>query len=215
MERTGYTTNYSDKNGEIATTIWNDGKVLSLSLREIEFSGSDFDSLSPVKEHNPSELSLFTLNHNCLCSCTISTIIPVPVISNNRLLIGNLHIHLELGEPKENGGIDREELFLNLSVENRSVKTRKTFGWFDDALGDIHSQLEKGVYIKSCFNCAFSDYYPGGYGLFGCLACFRDSRELFVNTVTKTDLLKIWSSMTEFVQEIYLCPEFLKAPPSR
>jgi len=212
MEKTGYNAKYSDKNGEIETTIWNDGKVLSLSLREIEFSGSDFDTLSPGKGYSPSELSLFTINHNCLCSCNISTIIPVYVVLNNKLINGNLHIHLELGEPKENGGIDREELFLNLCMKDISVKNRKTFGWFDDALGDIHSQLENGVYIKCCFNCAFSTYFPGGYGLFGCLACFRDSRKLFKNAVTKDDLFKIWSSMTEFVQEIYLCQEFLKSP---
>jgi hypothetical protein len=29
----------------------------------------------------------------------------------------------------------------------------------------------------------------------------------------KHDLFRIWSTMTEFVQETYLCPEFLKRRP--
>ena len=47
----------------------------------------------------------------------------------------------------------------------------------EDELLDIQRQMPEGTYLKACINCAFSDYCPGGHGLFGGLACFRDNKE--------------------------------------
>lgn len=52
-----------------------------------------------------------------------------------------------------------------------------------------------------CFNCVFSDYGP--YGVFGCLARFRDNKEGYRSVRTKAELFHIWDTMTEFVQETY------------
>jgi hypothetical protein len=69
------------------------------------------------------------------------------------------------------------------------------------------------MYLKACINCAFSDYSPCGHGLFGGLACFRDNKQAYLSVQTKRDLFEIWSTMTEFVQETFLCSEFERRAP--
>jgi hypothetical protein len=67
--------------------------------------------------------------------------------------------------------------------------------------------------MKCCFNCAFSDYSPAGSGIFGDMLCFRDNKEEYFKVKDKWDLFRIWETMTEHVQETYLCPEFEKRIP--
>jgi hypothetical protein len=73
--------------------------------------------------------------------------------------------------------------------------------------------MPAGTYLKTCINCAFSDYSPSGHGLFGGLACFRDNKTGYRAVRTKRDLFGIWITMTGFVQETFLCPEFERRSP--
>ena len=78
---------------------------------------------------------------------------------------------------------------------------------------DLQRQLPAGSYLRACITCAYSDYSPGGNGLFGGLACFRGHKAEYLAVRSKRDLLDIWDKRTGFVQETYLCPEFDRRQP--
>jgi hypothetical protein len=42
-----YPATYRDRNGEVRTTIRNDGQTLSMEVRGVDFRGTDFDMLEP------------------------------------------------------------------------------------------------------------------------------------------------------------------------
>lgn len=208
---------YRDTHGEEPTSITNDGRQLRMVVRGIEFMGTDFDSLDPVGSPASEQLATFTFETGSLCACTITCDIPVPVIMGREMLPGNLHMHLELGNPRPapRGGIDREDLVLVLSVSRQTFTSRgQSRGFFEDELQDIQAALSEGMYIKACISCAFSDYHPVGHGLFGGLACFRGNKETYRAAKGKTEVMRLWDTMTEFVQETYLCPEFEKRQPA-
>ena len=204
---------YRDKNGDVATQISNDGKILSVVVRDVEFCGSDFDSLEPIDGTDATRLSSFTLQHGCLCSCTIDADMPLGVVVDEDTNNGLLSIHLELGEPQSNGRLGREIVRLELKLGKTVYCSRGNSGWFEDELLDIQRQLPKGTYLKSCVSCAFSDSSPYGHGLFGGLACFRENKAEYLSVKNKRDLFRVWDTMTEFVQETYLCREFQRRVP--
>jgi hypothetical protein len=204
---------YRDRFGEERTSIHNDGNKLSITIRGVEFRGGDFDSLEPASDTDPSLLSSFTLQINELCSCVIDAEIPVPVVTPHGITEGVLAVHLELGDPAPNGGIDWEHLTLRLRFGEQALTSRGWSGWFEDEMLDIQRQMPEGTYLKACINCAYSDYSPLGHGLFGGLACFRGNKSGYRAVRTKRDLFGIWNTMTEFVQETFLCPEFERRAP--
>jgi hypothetical protein len=203
-----YPARYTDRKGQELASITNDGKTLTMIVRGVQFQGSDFDSLEPTGEPDPALLSSFTLDKGYLCSCILETEMPLPVVTPHGVLEGVLTVHLELGDPEPKGGIDREHLTLQLKVEDNLIASKGRSGWFEDEMLDIQQQLQQDTYIKACINCAFSDYFPGGHGLFGDLACFRSNKQGYLSVRTKRDLFAIWKTMTDCVQETYLCPEF-------
>ncbi len=95
-----------------------------------------------------------------------------------------------------------------MSLSGYVYRSAGTSGWFEDELLDIQKQLPDGVFLKACITCAFSDYSPYGHGLFGGMLCFRDNKAGYLTVKGKSDLFRIWSTATEYVQETYLCPEF-------
>jgi len=208
-----YPARYRDRSGEEVTSIRNDGTVLSVVLRGVEFRGGDFDALEPAFDPDPDTLSSFTLQQNALCSCVIDAEIPVPVVTPEGISVGVLAAHLELGDPSPDGGIDREYLSLGLRTGDRVLTSRGWSGWFEDELLDLQGQLPEGTYIKACITCAFSDYSPLGHGLFGGLACFRGNKPGYRAVRSKGDLLRVWGTLTGFVQETHLCPEFERRAP--
>ena len=207
-----YPAKYKDRFGEEQTSIQNDGKVLSITVRGVEFRGTDWDSLEPTGELSTVE-QLFVLQWGSLCSCKIEVEMPLPVVVGNETEDGILEIELELGDPLPNGALDRESLLLRLRLGTRVFSSSSGSGWFEDEMLDLQRQLPSGTLIKACINCAFSDYSPCGHGLFGGLACFRGNKVGYRAVATKGDLFQIWETMTEFVQETYLCPEFEKRAP--
>jgi hypothetical protein len=120
---------------------------------------------------------------------------------------------LELGNPAPNGGLDREHLTLELRLGGRTYQSSGRSGWFEDEMLDVQGQLPPGTYLRACITCAYSDYSPIGHGLFGGMACFRDNKAEYLAVRSKADLFRIWGTMTEFVQETYLCPEFERRQP--
>jgi hypothetical protein len=206
-----YSTKYGDNFGEETTTIQNNGKSLLMTLRGIEFQGSMLDDWKPTTKTLPS--SSFTLWRGQLCSYTLDCKMQVPVIYRGKISSGILRVKLELGAPNEDGGIDREYLQLELTLNGKSYQSSGRHGWFEDGLLEIHAALPNNTYIRSCFNCAFSDYSPAGFGLFGCMACFRNCKQVYLSLQGKEAYFQLQDRIAEFVQETYFCPEFEKRVP--
>jgi hypothetical protein len=201
---------YRDSLGAEIATIQNDGKRLTIIVRGVTFFGSDFDLLEAALPRDDPQLGSFTLHHGHLCNCEIEWQMPVPLVSPAGTSPGRLHAHLKLGLPRPlpSSGIESEDLQLHLDFEGQTYSSCGRHGYFEDELREIQNALPEGVYLQCCFNCAFSDYSPAGSGLFGDMLCFRDNKQAYLTVQDKYDLFRIWDTMTEMVQETYLCPEF-------
>ena len=208
-----YAARYTDRSGSEVTSIANDGATLSMAVRGLEFRGPDFDSLGPAGDPDPARLASFTLQQGSLCSCVIEADIPVPVATPEGTEEGVLAVRLELGNPAPTGGLDREHLTLALRVGRRVYTSGGRSGWFEDEMMDVQNQLPPGTHLRACVTCAYSDYSPAGHGLFGGLACFRGNKTAYLAVRSKADLFRVWPTMTGFVQETYLCPEFDRRQP--
>jgi hypothetical protein len=210
-----YPTIYRDDHGDEATTIVNDGHTLQIRVRDVLFGGTDLDALEPVEGADSAALASFTLHLDALCACSFTYRVPLPVVTQGVVIPAVLQVLLRLGRPcpVPPGGLDAQELRLELAYGGRSFRSRGQSGWFEDELLEIQAALPTGTYVKACLTCAFSGYSPYGHGLFGDLACFRGTKAEYRAVKSKRDLFRVWGTLTEFVQETYLCPEYERRKP--
>jgi protein-arginine kinase activator protein McsA len=204
---TTFPTIYHDKYGTITTIIENDGKALSMLLRDVEFTGSMFDDFEPKKQNN-AELNSFTINNGSLCSCELECKIPIILkvegIENESVL----HTYIELGGACSNGGLEYEKFELELYIENKLYRSSGENEWFEDSLWEVQNQLPDHISIKSCYTCAYSAYHPAGYGAFGCLGCFRNHKQEILDVQTKDQLMNLYDDQVEKVQETWFCTDY-------
>ena len=187
-------------------------------VRGVQFRGSDFDSFEPQDVSDPAQLASFTFLHGSLCFCAIEADIPVPVVMPTGTVDGLLTCGLELGEPLPTGQMDREQLKLRLAVNGQNYSSEGKTGWFEGEMLDLQGRLPPGTFMKACINCAFSDYSPCGHGLFGNLICFRANKAGYQALPSGADFEKdayfdVMATVSEMVQETYLCPEFERRVP--
>ena len=210
-----YAAKYTDKFGEVKTAIQNDGKELIMVVRGVKFKCNMLDDWEPTDVSNPEILVLFQLHpiFGTLYKYVLDFEIPLLVAYHIQIFRAVLRVHLEMDgvETDKMGG--REELILELDVDGKCFRSCGKHGWFDDELQEIGNILPEGMYIKSCFNCALSDYNPAGFGLFGGLACFRNTKQEYLSLKGKAAFFNLKDKITELVQETYLCSEFEKRIP--
>jgi Family of unknown function (DUF6304) len=211
--RAAYPATYRDRFGEEATTIENDGKTLRMVVRGVGFTGEMLDDFEPSCDPSDPRMASFTLIYGMLTDCLIECDIPIPVVFGEETLPGLLHVRLPLGDASAIGVAGPPDLFLTLTVVDQSFSSCGKHGWFENQLLEIQAALPDGMYMKCCFACAFSDYFPAGNGIFGCLACFRDNKAAYRAVKGKDGLFAIWDTLSGFVQETYLCPEFERRKP--
>lgn len=207
-----YSGTYSDATSSEAITITNDGATLRLRLRGVDFAGDEFDCLEPVGA-SPEQIRAFSFNQGFLCSCCIECRMPVQVQDGSALLQGSLWVKLRLGDPAPNGGLDCEQLEIALEYADQRIAGSGTSGWFEDELLSIQAQLPKGVFIKACINCLYSDYSPFGHGLFGDMMCFRNLKAEYLQVTSKQEFWSVHGRQDRFVQETHLCPEIERRIP--
>jgi hypothetical protein len=198
---------YRDQWGEEATWIVNDGKTLAMVVRGLEFRGSSFDDFEAAEGTDAAKLGSFAFYHGYLCGCTIKTEMPMGVMRGVETCDGVLEVEVELGEMGENGRLEREELRLSLAVDGQIYRSVGRGGWFEEGFLEIQKQLPMGMFLKACIGCAYSDYSPYGHGIFGGMACFRGNKVGYLAVRGKEGLWPVWGTMTEFVQETYVCRE--------
>ncbi len=225
-----YAAQYTDEFGKESVTIFNDGKVLKMSLRGVEFTGHNFHSFSISPTENNSNPKLFNLFVNELCGYIMDCQIPVWLISNYEASQVLLRTHIEYGRPVEghtslqyadgktlevDQQINIEMLSLEIDYLGKTYKSsgKNLYNSFDEQLAELRDSLPSDMYLKTCWNCAYSDYHPGGSGVFGDLACFRNMKSEYREVKDKRALMLLWGRRAEDVQEVHLCPEFEKRQP--
>lgn len=204
---------YRDAHGQEALIFRNDGKWLSTMIRGIEFSGTDFDSLSPDETTPVDQLASFSLCGADLCSCIFNMEMIIPVAVSGSAQSGKLLVELDLGEPAPHGGISHEHLRLALVAGDVRISSAGTSGSFECELLDLQRQLAEGVYIRACINCLYSDYSPYGQGLFGDMLCFRNIKPEYLKVTSKKEFWDVHGREERHVQETWLCDEFLRRVP--
>ncbi|MFN8462551.1 MAG: DUF6304 family protein [Anaerolineales bacterium] len=223
-----YLVKYEDEFGVGAATIVNDGKKLRLTVRGVEFISHNFHSFSISSTADDSKRKLFNLFIGDLCGYSLNCQIPVLCVRGDGIEIpAMLHAHIEYGKPVDsrtrfhnsdgtefevNQQIDTEILELEIEFQGKLYisKGRNQYNSFDEQLAELRDVLPSGVYLKTCWNCAFSDYHPAGSGIFGDLACFRNLKAEYRQVKDKFALMHLWNQRAESVQEVHLCPEFEK-----
>src|SRR4051812_1200691 len=213
-----YPARYKDRLGEERTTILNEGKALTMVVRGVRFRGNDLDSFEPQDVSDPIQLSSFSFLHGGLCSYLIGAEIPVSVVTPSGEVNGLMTFELELGEPLPTGQMDGERLKLRLAVNEMTYSSEGKSGWFEDEMLDLQGRLSSGTLMKACINCVFSDYSPYGHGLFGNMICFRANKTGYLALPSGEDFEKdayfdVMATVSEMVQETYLCPEFERRAP--
>lgn len=213
-----YPAQYKDRFGTVRTTIVDDCGSLMMVVRGVRFRGTDFNAFEPDGVFDPDQLASFTFQHGSLCFCAIKADIPVLVVTPTGDKNGVLTFELELGEPMPTGQMDRERLTLCLAVNGQMYSSDGKSGWFEDELQDVQHKLPPHTFMKTCINCAFSDYSPYGHGLFGNMICFRANKAGYLALPSGEDFEKdsyfaLQDTVFDMVQETHLCPEFEKRKP--
>lgn len=203
-----YPAKYSDKFGEVTTTIHNDGETLQINLRGVEFSGKWFDDFEAEQTTSTESLKAFPSEQRELSDCTLEWEMPLAIVSNEGEVSGTLLAYLKLGALRQNRGLEKISLLLKLRYAEQLISSRGFSGLFECELLDIQKALPSGLSLKCCFGCAYSDYSPYGQAIFGTMACFRNSKAKYLSVTDKFDLFEIWDTASYPVQETYLCPEF-------
>ena len=200
MDAVEYSGTFADDRDTEAIRIVNDGHTLTTRIRDIEFSGTDFDGLEPAAEQTTLASTLFSLHLGSLGSCDISWTMPVLLSVAAGRIHAPLHVRLHLGGRTET-------LALELHTPSGPIRSSGRSGWFEDELLDLVRQLPADVRLIACITCQFSDYNPVGHGLFGGLACFRDVKQDYLAVSGKEGIFAIWERQTELVQETFVCDE--------
>lgn len=207
-----YPAMYRDARGEESTTIENNGKQLRMRVRGVEFSGYSFDAFAPLlPPESPQRASFPLTDLGELCSCGIACEIPLPIVAQGEVIHGQLAMHLEIGDPRPRLGPETD-LRLRVSFGGASFEAPgnvEDFEW----LYTLQRSFPPGASIQACITCAFSDYSPAGKGMFGALMCFRGNKAAYRRVTTKDQFFALIPTMTESVQETYLCPEFEQRRP--
>jgi uncharacterized protein DUF6304 len=210
MARTRYPGRYRDTYGEEQVVFENDFEKLRVVVRGVTFVGHSFEELKPL-------LTVVSASPDgdALSDCALECDIPLPVVSGKDVEEGQLRVRIELQPPRDayTAAEPGFTLRLCLTCAGQTCCSETAPATFETALTEIQQALPDGVYFRSCFSCAFSDYSPYGHLVLGRLACFRDNESSYLQVHDKDGLFEIWDTMTEPVQDIYLCGEYERRKP--
>ncbi|MET7620849.1 DUF6304 family protein [Streptomyces sp. NPDC005408] len=124
---------YRDRTGAEAVTIAAIGRQLRTRIRGVEYEGATFAALEPVGADG------------VLSSCVLEWDMPMPVHSDGTVQQATLSCLLTLGEPQQDGLLDRADLNLTLHYGGTAYESGVAGGDFGDALSRIEKQLPPGA----------------------------------------------------------------------
>lgn len=203
-----YKVTYEDKFGTENSAFHSNGSELKIELRGIEFNGNCFEELEGKIDKDKFEYVEFKDEKEIgdLTNCKFNLEIPIHIVQDEVEITKPLQTEVQLGE-SENYGIT-----LKLETEKNTISTSRRFGYFEDAIIDIQSQLPQNEEIKCCLSCKFSHYNPAGNVMFGHLFCFRKIKEEANQIKSKDSLFDVWEIANKedkvfTVQETFDCKE--------
>jgi hypothetical protein len=124
---------YRDRAGAEAFTIAASGRQLRTRIRDVEYEGATFAALRAVG------------GVGVLSSCVLEWDMPLPVQADGAVQQATLSCLLTLGEPQQDGSLDRADLNLTLHYGGTAYESGVAGGDFGDALGSIQKQLPPGA----------------------------------------------------------------------
>jgi hypothetical protein len=203
---------YSDSFGNEEVIIKNDGTTLTMLLRGVEFETNWIEDWEPKHKTVDTENVLLPLKPTVfsdsfvLENFVLDFLIPVLVVSPMTTINANLCVHFETNP---SGSI-----WLDLDYASQQYRSKGRNFDFEEMLLAIQKDLPTSTYIKSCFNCAYSDYNPVGKPFFGGMMCFRTCKEKYLSKKGKNAVFGCQDDFAGFVQETFCCPEFEKRKPN-
>ena len=185
-----------------------------MRVRGVLFKSDDFDEFEFAETVPLHKLKQFNIDEGVLCGYSLLCTIPITVSYLKVDEFAQLHVNYIETLPEESKA--RSATFkFQLICRDLDIRTLQSHHYFEDGLNEIKNNFPPGVFFRACINCRYSDYEPGGGGTFGSMFCFRGNKEAYLQVKTKSDLFKILSTRSEFVQETHLCPEFDKRFPNQ
>ncbi|MDF1661913.1 MAG: DUF6304 family protein [Planctomycetota bacterium] len=206
---------FADQFGSDQTYIENNGETLTMRVRGVRFTSEDFEDFEFAETVPVKKLEEFQIHQGSLCGFSLLCTIPMLVSFPEGDLTAQLHVNLVVGQPNDRGNINDSDLAFQLICDDLDIRTEKGHSSFEDGLNEINSRLPSGVYLRACYSCRYSDYHPVGESAFGHMACFRDNKEAYLKVKAKGELFKMWDTLSLYVQETHVCPEFAKRLPNQ
>lgn len=204
---------FTDNRGTDAATFATDGRLFRLAVRGHTFVGSTLDSLRPVDvdvddDRSASEELPFDFYLRSVTVTELTSTVPVTIVRDGREQVIEARLRF-VGGPD---GTYRSEPATSLAFEFDGTTYRATSAHLEGVFVQLEKQLPQGVELRCCYSCGLSGYQHAGDGLSGML-CFRDLKEQYLQVRTKRDYIPLERQATEFVQEFYLCPEWIPRRP--
>lgn len=104
---------------------------------------------------------------------------------------------------------DVEVREFSLCVDGLCFQSAKKTLDFETALEDISAQIKSDYYIKCCFTCQYSDYFPYGNDDYGTMCCYRRHKDDYLKVNNKGDFFSILNGKDfDTRQETYLCEQY-------
>lgn len=185
------------------------GFELTVTIRGVEFSSNDFDTLEPG-EPEAAIAAGFTLDPlGFLEACDLSGELPCTIATGETRQVIAVRFELDLRRPAVIR-IGHNPLRLSVVIGGQQFEAAD---WcFRDGMRLLEQSLPPGTTLVCCETCQFSDYHPVGHGILGA-SCHRGHKDQYLAVRTKSDYIAV--PVTEQVMETYLCPEWERRSPGR
>jgi hypothetical protein len=201
---------YTDQVGRESIVFANDGTELRTTIRGVEFVGSTPEMLWPTDAAALEGRVDLRLRNGTLWRCLITIEMPVVVVIDNQEVSGVVHLSHNLGHTAPASLAVPRLVLIHEGTPLEADAGRDSE--FESALPRIEKQLPPGAFFKTCINCQYSDYSPGGSQEFGSLMCFRKMKSEYLAATTKNEWFTL-GERAERTQETFLCQEFVRRRP--
>jgi hypothetical protein len=233
-----YTGTFSDTKGSTPATVDSMSTWLSLKTRGVRFEGTDGMEWA-VRDYLMSQdvaSHKFAFHDPVSAKTDIETsyVGKVPVLDKFKL---DFAIPVKYATVSSGDALTLEEAKVHISTRHTSswqsfaIKLELPSGEiiepdspsiapngfptsFDEQMKQIQHKLPAKSFVKSCWNCALSEYSPIQQATFGGLGCFRQWPGIS-NVRDKMELLRNFKKHLERVQETHLCDSFVRRTKPR
>ncbi|TWF41610.1 hypothetical protein FHW36_103414 [Chitinophaga polysaccharea] len=204
---------YTDSTGTVHTQFTSDGAMLRVPIRDITFTGSNFDSL---EKDDPAPLPPgITLDpFQYVTNCTFQITIPIKMRIAQATATAALTIRLLL-----RSGIQARYDQCSLTIDGLNTYTLPDGGGeftMEGILSQLQKLLPQNAAFQCCYYCAFSHYHPLGNDTFGGMNCYRYLKKEILGVSNKHELMELAHLHRQQIpntQETWHCSEFTEATP--